>query len=116
MGIEQIRGQLQDYAKDTKINLSKMLSDEGVDGLTVNQSYQTALACAYAIQNEALVSAILDEEYHTLTPEEITATKAAATIMAMNNVYYRFIHLVSDKEYMSMPAGLRMNVIANPGY
>ena len=36
-------------------------------------------------------------------------------IMAMNNIYYRFIHLASDKSYTSMPAKLRMNVIANPG-
>ena len=35
--------------------------------------------------------------------------------MAMNNVYYRFTHLVSDDSYSRMPAGLRMNVIANPG-
>jgi alkyl hydroperoxide reductase subunit D len=35
--------------------------------------------------------------------------------MAMNNVYYRFTHLVSDTDYRSMPARLRMQVIANPG-
>jgi alkyl hydroperoxide reductase subunit D len=35
--------------------------------------------------------------------------------MAMNNVYYRFVHLSSNKEYGTMPARLRMNVIANPG-
>jgi alkyl hydroperoxide reductase subunit D len=35
--------------------------------------------------------------------------------MGMNNVYYRFLHLVEDGEYQSMPARLRMNVIANHG-
>ena len=35
--------------------------------------------------------------------------------MGMNNVYYRFLHLVEDAEYQSMPARLRMNVMANPG-
>jgi lipoyl-dependent peroxiredoxin subunit D len=35
--------------------------------------------------------------------------------MGMNNVYYRFTHLVSDDAYRSLPARLRMNVIANPG-
>ena len=35
--------------------------------------------------------------------------------MAMNNVYYRFVHLASNKDYATMPARLRMNVIANPG-
>jgi len=35
--------------------------------------------------------------------------------MAMNNVYYRFTHLVGNEEYATMRAGLRMNVMANPG-
>jgi alkyl hydroperoxide reductase subunit D len=45
----------------------------------------------------------------------VQAAKAAATIMGMNNIYYRFVHLVSDADYQKMPAGLRMNIIANSG-
>ncbi|WP_225708244.1 thiamine pyrophosphate-binding protein [Bradyrhizobium cenepequi] len=41
--------------------------------------------------------------------------QAAASVMAMNNIYYRFVHLASNKEYGTMPARLRMNVIGNPG-
>ena len=44
-----------------------------------------------------------------------TAARAAAAIMGMNNIYYRFLHLVEDAEYQTMPARLRMNVIGNPG-
>ena len=40
--------------------------------------------------------------------------KAAAAGMGMNNIYYRFVHLVGG-EYGSMPARLRMNVMARPG-
>ena len=35
--------------------------------------------------------------------------------MGMNNVYYRFTHLVGSEDYRTMPARLRMNVIGNPG-
>jgi alkyl hydroperoxide reductase subunit D len=35
--------------------------------------------------------------------------------MAMNNVYYRFTHLVGDSEYQTLRAGLRMNAMSNPG-
>ncbi len=35
--------------------------------------------------------------------------------MGMNNVYYRFVHLASNKQYGTLPAKLRMNIIANPG-
>jgi len=49
-----------------------------------------------------------------LSPEALTAAKAAAAIMGMNNVYYRFTHLVGG-DYGNMPAKLRMNVMAKPG-
>ena len=35
--------------------------------------------------------------------------------MAMNNIYYRFLHISEDKEYSQMPAGLRMRGIADHG-
>lgn len=50
-----------------------------------------------------------------LTQDAISAAKAAASLMAMNNIYYRFVHLASNKEYGTMPARLRLNVISNPG-
>ena len=34
--------------------------------------------------------------------------------MGMNNIYYRFTHLVHG-DYATMPAKLRMNVMAKPG-
>src|SRR3546814_2016600 len=43
------------------------------------------------------------------------AARAAAAVMAMNNVYYRFVHLASNPEYGTMPAKLRMNVVGSPG-
>jgi alkyl hydroperoxide reductase subunit D len=45
----------------------------------------------------------------------MTAAKAAAAVMAMNNIYYRFTHLASATDYRTMPARLRMNVIGKPG-
>jgi alkyl hydroperoxide reductase subunit D len=50
-----------------------------------------------------------------LSDEAANAARAAAAVMAMNNVYYRFTHLASNPEYRTMPAKLRMNVIGNPG-
>ena len=35
--------------------------------------------------------------------------------MAMNNIYYRFVHLVHAADYKTMPAKLRMNAMAKPG-
>ena len=50
-----------------------------------------------------------------LTLVQVESAKAAATIMAMNNVYYRAVHLAENVDLSSMPARLRMNVIGKPG-
>ena len=115
MSIQDLRNQLGEYAKDTKLNLGTVLSEEGAPDLKLNQIYGIALASAYATKNANVIHAVQKEATGTLSDAEIHAAKAAATIMAMNNIYYRFIHLVSDKEFSKMPAKLRMNVIGSPG-
>ena len=35
--------------------------------------------------------------------------------MAMNNIYYRFVHLVHAADYKTLPARLRMTAMAKPG-
>lgn len=115
MSISTIRSQLGEYAKDTKLNLGSILTEEGAPDLTQNQIFGIALASAYATHNAELVTAVKAEAEGTLSEEEIHAAKGAATIMGMNNIYYRFLHMVSDQEYAKMPAKLRMNIIGNPG-
>ena len=114
MSIDTIKSALGDYAKDIKLNIGSVLTEEGAPDLTQEQIYGIALASAYATRDDALVDAISSEAV-SLSNEVKHAAKAAASIMAMNNVYYRFVHLVADKEFGKMPAKLRMNVIANPG-
>jgi alkyl hydroperoxide reductase subunit D len=61
-----------------------------------------------------VTEAIIAEFAQHLLPEALNAARAAASIMAMNNVYYRFTHLVGG-DYPTLPAKLRMNVMAKPG-
>jgi len=110
-----LRERLGEYAKDIKLNLGTVLTVEGAPDLTVNQIHGVALASAYATRNTDVVAAIEGETASTLSDAERNAAKAAATIMAMNNIYYRFAHLANDEEISTMPARLRMNVIGNPG-
>ena len=112
MTIDQIRAALPDYAKDLRLNLSALLND---NVLTEQQRWGGLLATALAARNQSLSDAVAQEAATHLSPAAINAAKAAASIMAMNNIYYRFTHLASDKDYASMPARLRMNAIANPG-
>jgi len=110
--LESLRETLPDYAKDLKLNLSSLLTDPV---LTEQQRWGALLATALASRNSALIAAIAAEAATHLSPQAVSAAKAAASIMAMNNIYYRFTHLASDPDYQTMPARLRMNVIANPG-
>jgi alkyl hydroperoxide reductase subunit D len=112
MSIEQLKDSIPDFAKDVRLNLTSMASDETLDPQT---KYGLFLACAIATRNPAVISAMEAVAADKLTPAAIAAAKSAASVMAMNNIYYRFIHLASNKEYATMPARLRMNVIANPG-
>lgn len=112
MTLEKIREALPDYAKDLKLNLGALLND---NVLTEQQRWGALLATALAARNPTLIEAVSGEAAAHLTPQAAAAAKAAASIMAMNNIYYRFTHLASDPDYATMPARLRMNVIANPG-
>ena len=112
MTIDTIRDALPDYARDLKLNLSTLLGDTV---LSEQQRWGALLATALAARNARLSAAISADAAGHLSPAAITAAKAAASIMAMNNIYYRFTHLASDPDYATMPARLRMNVITNPG-
>lgn len=113
--IEQLKAKVPSFAKDTKINLSNWLNKDQYQGLSEAQVFGTALAVAESLNSKELVEAVLEEGREVLTDADIHAAKATASIMAMNNIYYRGIHLIEDSEISKMPARLRMTVIGNPG-
>ncbi|HEX6832316.1 MAG TPA: carboxymuconolactone decarboxylase family protein [Rudaea sp.] len=113
--LSDIKASLPDYAKDLRLNLDSVLSESGAQGLNAKQIAIIAIASAVSARHEPLTSAIVGQFAGTLSDSEFNAARAAAAIMAMNNIYYRFTHLVGNEEYATMRAGLRMNVMANPG-
>lgn len=115
MKLEQLKELLGDHAKDIKLNLQAVLTPEGAPDLTQQQIDFVALSCSYALKNALLIQLMEGKIQDQFSHAEITAAKAAATIMAMNNVYYRFVHLVDDSRFTTLPAKLRMNIITNPG-
>src|ERR1700722_17789980 len=115
MTLENIRDALPDYARDLKLNLATVLTPAGAPGLSERQIWAVALACAAASRNSAFTRDIEALALVHLDAAHVQAAHAAAAIMGMNNVYYRFLHLVEDEEYKQLPARLRMNVIGNPG-
>lgn len=112
MSLNDLARTLPDYAKDLRLNVSSLLGEQA---LTDQQKYGLLVACAHAVGQSDLVAAAEAEATEKLSPDALDAAKAAAAIMAMNNVYYRFQHLASNREYATLPARLRMNVIGSPG-
>jgi alkyl hydroperoxide reductase subunit D len=115
MTLDNIRDSLPDYARDLKLNLGTVLTPAGAPGLSEGQIWAVALAAAAASRNSAFTAEIEALARAHLDAAHVQAAHAAAAVMGMNNVYYRFLHLVEDEEYKQLPARLRMNVIGNPG-
>lgn len=115
MDLTRIKDLVPEHAKDLKLNLSSVLTPEGAPGLSQEQILATALACAIAARNETLLCELEVQLGGVLDEARIKAARSAASIMGMNNVYYRFLHMVDSDEYRQMPARLRMTVIGNPG-
>ena len=112
MSIDALKERIPDYAKDLRLNLSSLAAEAA---LTEQQRAGTFVASALASRNAEVTATIIAAFGAQLSPEAMTAAKAAAAIMGMNNIYYRFTHLASAPDYKTMPAKLRMNVIGKPG-
>lgn len=115
MDLTSLKSLVPEHARDLRLNLSSVLNPAGAPGLSPTQMRATALACAIAARNEALLREVEAWVAGGLDEAQATAARAAASIMGMNNVYYRFLHLVDNAEYRKLPARLRMNVIGSPG-
>jgi alkyl hydroperoxide reductase subunit D len=110
--LKEFADTLPDYAKDLRLNLGSILSDQLLGD---QRKYGLLLACAHGTGYRPLVAAAEAEVEGKLSPAAANAARGAAAVMAMNNVYYRFVHLASNPEYGKLPAKLRMNFIGSPG-
>ncbi len=109
--LEVVRSELADAHKDTRLNLQAVL--EG-GSLTPEQRWGVAVGSAYAARNERLKMAMINEAKNALANAEpvLEDARAAASLMAMNNVYYRFRHMIGKESYSTKRPGLRMNRMA----
>ncbi|AKG45040.1 alkyl hydroperoxide reductase [Streptomyces sp. JH002] len=112
MALDELKASVPAYAKDLKLNLGSVI---GNSPLPQQQLWGTVLACAIAARSALVLRELEPQARENLSEEAYTAAKSAAAVMAMNNVFYRTRHLLSDPEYGTLRAGLRMNVIGNPG-
>ena len=113
MSLDDLRNKLPAFAKDISLNLSSLAAETT---LSDQQKWGCFVASAYAVGAPDVVKGLTAAAKEAgLSDEALTAAKAAAAIMSMNNVYYRSLHLMKNQEYRTLPAKLRMTIIGNPG-
>lgn len=111
--IDELKDALPDWARDAKLNLGVI---DGAAALGPKVAWGTALASAAATREPTLIRVIASAAAPHLSEAEQRAALAAASLMAMNNVFYRFRHFMGDASgYPAMPARLRMQGLANHG-
>jgi lipoyl-dependent peroxiredoxin subunit D len=111
MSVENLKSALPEYAKDLKLNLGSITRTTALNG---EQLWGTLLASAAATRNTEVLAEIGAEAADNLSADAYQAALGAAAVMGMNNVFYRGRGFL-DGRYDDLRAGLRMNIIANPG-
>jgi len=101
------------YLRDLKLNVSGILNGNNIDK---KEARLLALAVAVNEKNDILVAAFTRlATSEGATAEEIAETHACASLMSLNNIFYRFRHYMHSNEYYNKtPAGLRMSTMMNP--
>ncbi|MEZ4754241.1 MAG: carboxymuconolactone decarboxylase family protein [Bdellovibrionota bacterium] len=112
MSIDSLKAALPEYAKDIKLNISSALMQKD---LSQTQLWGTAVAVAAACRSKQIAEWVYAEAKEHLDDTNFTAARGAAALMAMNNTYYRTLHLAEDKTLLQKPAGLRMNFMKSHG-
>jgi len=109
--MQSLLSSLPDHAKDLRLNAQAVLGDSL---LSPAQQWGTALACAAASRHPALRSVIESETRDRCGEAVVEDALAAAALLGMNNIFYRFRHMVGREDYERIPARLRMNRLVRP--
>lgn len=109
--LERLRAAIPDAARDIRLNLQAVLRG---GALSDAQRWGVAAAAAVTARHRGLRDAVLAAAGAVAGPAVVEDARAAAALMAMNNVYYRFRHMVGKPVYREKPAGLRMNRLMQP--
>ena len=108
MNIPEIVNSFPEYAKDIKLNYSKILNEQVLDK---KQLYGTILISSFATQSTLLKDAAIREVEEKIDSTFKDAVYGAYSLMSMNAIYYRFTHLATEYNYASLPANLRMQYL-----
>ncbi|MGM0589363.1 MAG: carboxymuconolactone decarboxylase family protein [Bacteroidota bacterium] len=100
------------YLKDLRVNLKNAMKS---DHLSEEEIALLGLALATNAKNEVLKEYFRAQALEAGASEEhMGDVVACASLLAANNVFYRFRHFLDKEEYTKMPARIKMNIMAKP--
>lgn len=100
------------YVRDLKVNLNNTLASEH---LNEKETALLALSLTANLKNTVLIEYFKGHAAgQGATGEEIAEAVACASLLAANNVLYRFRHFAQKEKYNQMPGRIKMNIMMKP--
>lgn len=100
------------YVRDLKLNLTSTFTSSHL-----TEKECALLALSIAVNNN---NAVLTNFFEQLalskeaTAAEIAEAVGCASLLALNNVFYRFRHFTGKEKYTQIPARVRMQLMSSP--
>lgn len=102
------------YLKDLKVNVKNVMTGEHL-----NEKERALIGLAVAVNqnNKVLIKHFTSlSKQHEATEAEIADAVACDSLLASNNVFYRFRHFVQKEKYQQLPARIKMNIMMKPSF
>ncbi len=100
------------YVRDLKLNFTSVLTSAH---LSEKECALVALSVAVNNNNKVLINFYEQQALaKEATPEEIAEAVGCASLLALNNVFYRFRHFTGKEKYTQIPARIRMQLMSSP--
>lgn len=100
------------YLRDLKLNFNSTLTSEylsekecGLLGLSVAANNQNTVLINYYKNYSAKFGA---------TEDDLAEAVSCASLLASNNIFYRFRHFTQKEKYTQIPARIRMQIMMKP--
>lgn len=100
------------YLRDLKLNLTSTLTSEH---LSTKECALIGLSSAINNNNKILTSFFTRyAEEQGATAAETAEAAGCASLLASNNIFYRFRHFTQKEKYSQIPARIRMRIMMKP--
>lgn len=100
------------YLRDLKLNFNSTLASEH---LSAKEIGLLGLSTAVNNNNKPLINFFTAfAQKNEATKEEIAESVSCASLLASNNIFYRFRHFTQKEKYTQIPARIRMQIMVKP--